>query len=98
MKDHHLDADRVATLVANDEKGKRPFTLQFPDGRTWDVGNGRQLLAEYQRLQLRRKTLRYHYKSGIGKGHGKKQYFAKVQPYQNAHKAMSKRFVNEGRG
>ena len=88
-KNHHLDANRVATFVANDETAKRPFTLYFPDGTSYDLGNGRELLAEYDRLQLRRKRLRYHYRTGIGKGHGRKKFFAKMQPYQNAHTAMT---------
>jgi hypothetical protein len=94
-QNHHLDETRTAELVANGPGARRPFTLHFPDGETWDIGNGLGILREYQRLEDRRAALRFRYKKGFGRGHGRGRYYQKSQPYEGAHHAMSTRLMHE---
>jgi len=85
VKDHGLDASRVATLWPLHNQYNRPFRLEFPDGTHVDVGHGIPYLAEYQRVTARRKALRSRYRDGAaGRGHGRKRFFDRLKPWTRA--------------
>lgn len=93
VTNHGLDDQRQAVLYACGPDAKQPFRLEMPNGYSYYVGDGLPLLREYERLTIRRKERSYRYKHGAGAGHGRGRFFAKVRPYERAHKNMCDRFT-----
>lgn len=54
-------------------KTDRPFRVTFPAGGYWDVGDGRYLWGQTNRLLGLTKQIGYRYRNGNGTGHGRKK-------------------------
>ncbi len=79
--DHGLDADRVATLRIGGKLSDMPLCVHLPDeDRPRRIGDGKPLVAEYERLTIRRKSLQYRYRSGRGSGHGQERVYRAIRP------------------
>lgn len=80
-----LNPDRTATLELNDPAERNPFLLHIPEnGRPYYIGHGKDLDAEWTRLTMRRRVMRFRYRAGRRKGHGKGKFFAGLRPYERA--------------
>lgn len=87
-----LDKTRVATLISCGKDARRPFKLVWPDGTEWGIGDGVPLVAEYKYLAQKSKAIRYRFKHGLGKGHGRLNFFRKLDDLPE-YRDMNKRFV-----
>lgn len=75
----NCDAAKVLVLEASDESGQRPFVAILPDGSTIPIGAGVPLMREYERLVLRRKSIRASARIGAMKGgHGARRIMRAV--------------------
>lgn len=91
---HWLNVDNVATVVPGIGKdSKWPFWIIFPDGSTLGLGFGKPYKAEWERLSIRRKSIRRRHRDGLGKGHGKGGFYKHIKPYERAGRDMQDRFV-----
>jgi hypothetical protein len=87
-----LDLGRTATLTACAHDAERPFAVEGPEGRPWDLGF-RGLAREYERMRLRRLALRNRYReSGPGrKGHGRGRVEAAIGPASRGLQSLAQR-------
>lgn len=76
----NLDARRVATLSPARYDARRPFVLTLPGGKTIGMGDGVPYIKEFERLEVRRKSLHHRYRSGGGKGRGRRRYYQNLKP------------------
>jgi hypothetical protein len=76
--DHGLDQNQTAVLTMGHGNS---FDLTFPDGRCWKLGDDKPLAKEFERITMRRKTLRYRSRYQHGKGHGKQRFYQKLRPH-----------------
>jgi hypothetical protein len=93
-----LSVDRVLTLLPSLPDDRWPFCLTWQDGedqRRWLIGNGKPLVAEYRRVQARRRALRFRYRDGAGSGHGKGRFFRALRPISRAVQDMQSRFEKQ---
>jgi len=92
-----VDGERVLTLVPAGLDDKWPFTLlwlnEAGEQKKWGIGNAKPLIAEYRRVQARRRAIRYRYRDGAGSGHGKGRFYRNIKPMSRAVKDMCSRFV-----
>ncbi len=95
-----LPADRVLTLYPSLPDSRRPFRCIWTvDGEdrtiSWDIGNGKPLIAEYRRVVMRRRAIRYRYSDDCGSGHGKKRWYKTIRPMNRAVIDMCSRFSKQ---
>lgn len=94
-----LSPDRVLWILPDLPEGKRPFVLSYPNGetgrKTWGIGNGLPLVAEYRRVVARRRAIRYRYSDGCGKGHGRQRWYKSIRPIARAVRDMQQRFEKQ---
>lgn len=80
-----LNPDRTAILELNDPGDQNPFLLRIPEnGRPYYLGHGKDLVAEWTRLSMRRRVMRFRYRSGRRQGRGKGKFFAGLRPYERS--------------
>lgn len=91
--DHNLDATRVATLLPNDCRERRPFRIAAVDEKPFYIGFGVPLEKEYKRVTARRRALRHRYKSGVGKGRGSEHFYRTLKPISRAVRDEQDRFM-----
>jgi len=88
--------DRVMTLWPSMPEGKRPLRLTWVDieggKRSWDLGDGLPLVAEYRRLIARNRAIRYRSRDGCGRGHGKERVYRVLRPITRAVRDTFDRF------
>jgi hypothetical protein len=91
-----LPVDRVMTIQPSLPNSPRPFTAMWMtvDGRdlTWGLGHGKPLIADYRRVQARRRALRQRYSDGCGSGHGRKRWYRTIRPLSRYVVDLSARF------
>lgn len=81
-----LPKERVLVVTPSLPEDRRPFTCTWhPEDDPerllrWGVGNGRPLVADYRRVQSRRRALRHRYSDGCGSGHGRKRWYKTIKP------------------
>jgi hypothetical protein len=81
-KDLGLKKENTATLFSNPKNARQAFQVKH-DAAIWQVGYD-WYKNQVHRLTIRRKAIRYRYKSDIGKGHGKARFFNALRPYSRS--------------
>lgn len=100
QKQLNLNPANVANLLMSPFDRRQPFVVGFqPEGGRlikWDLGDSMVLLAEYQRLMLRRKVIQNRYATaGTGrKGHGKARAFRVMKPMTRRANDLIEMFTN----
>ncbi len=84
-KNLELNPENVATITMLASDGKNPFAINCGKPR-WTLGKARMLEYQYDRVKVRRSSLRERYRIAdrSGKGHGKKRFFEKTKPMSRA--------------
>lgn len=84
-QDMQLDPVRVAVLQPVGPEAPRPFTISTDGQKPWTLGFP-GLLREYERLHLRRQSLRNRYREAWSarRGHGRERIEAGIRPFSRA--------------
>jgi hypothetical protein len=95
-----LPVDRVLTILPSLPEGRRPFVaiwLDEQNGRekTWALGNGLPLVADYRRVVARRRALRDRYSDGCGTSHGTGRWARTIKPLSRYVVDMCSRFSKQ---
>lgn len=100
QKSLKLNPKNTATLVMNSEFSSHPLSIQLQrqDGRliTWQLGDANVLLAEYNRLELRRVSIQSRYKTASSgrKGHGRQRAYRSQKPITQKLSDLQEVFTN----
>jgi hypothetical protein len=100
QKDLKLDKKNVANLFMCPATRRQPFVIGFQPEQgklcKWDLGDSVVLLAEYQRLIMRRKVIQNRYKNASTgrKGHGKQRAFRPMRPMTRRANDLIDAFTN----
>jgi hypothetical protein len=84
--------DNVLTIMPNAADQKSPFVALFNGTGKRYMGYANGYVADYRRIQARRRAIRHRYKSDAGKGHGKQRAYKSLQPMSRAVKDMQGRY------
>jgi len=91
-----LPTENVLTLMPTLPDDKWPFVMHWTnqegEERRWFIGYAKPLIAEYRRIETRRRSIRYRYKDGAGSGHGKQRWYQNIKPMSRAVSDMGSRF------
>ena len=94
-----LDSERSLTLEIGKPESTYPFRLRWTDSdgkeRDWTAGKAKPLIAEYRRIQAKRRSLRWRYRDGAGGGHGKRRFFKSLKPMERAVRDLSGRWQKQ---
>lgn len=94
-----LSSANVLTVTPSMPDYPRPFVCRWlvDDDReiTRGIGDGKPLVADYRRVQSRRRALRDRYKDGCGSGHGRKRWYRTIQPMSRYVIDMTSRFTKQ---
>jgi hypothetical protein len=96
-----LSEDRILTVLPALPEWPRPFRCTWtaaddPErALRWDIGNGKPLVADYRRVQARRRALRARYSDGCGSGHGKGRFYRTIKADSRRVIDMQSRFTKQ---
>lgn len=94
-----LPTERVLTIGPAPSDSPRPLVAHWTDDddveRSWGMGNGKPLVAEYRRVQARRRAIRHRYSDGCGSGHGRQRWYKAIKPMSRYVPDLSSRFVKQ---
>lgn len=98
-----LKSERVLILEVGRPESDYPFRLRWTDSdgkeRDWTAGKAKPLIAEYRRVQARRRAIRWRYRDGAGSGHGRQRWAKAIKPMERAVRDMcgrwQKQFVSD---
>jgi hypothetical protein len=93
------DSERTLTLLPGNPESEYPFRMLWTDSegkdRDWTAGKAKPLIAEYRRVQARRRALRWRYRDGSGSGHGKNRFFRGIKPMERSVRDMCGRWQKQ---
>jgi hypothetical protein len=96
-----LDPDRVARLQPTPE-GSHPFEVTGPagpgpDGPRWKIGAVRTLVANHERLMIRRRVMcqRYRWAGSARRGHGRARFMRRPQEVTRHHRDLMEDFTRD---
>lgn len=94
-----LESSRVLTLEIGKPKATYPFRLRWIDSddkaRDWTAGKVKPLIAEYRRIQAKRRALKWRYRDGAGSGHGRQRWARNIKPMKRAVRDLSSRWQKQ---
>lgn len=95
----NLPVDRTLMVMPSLPDARRPLVAVWltedKQERHWGLGNGVPLVAEYRRVQARRRALRDRYSDGCGSGHGRTRWYRTIAPLSRYVVDMSSRFAKQ---
>ena len=98
-KASECDSERVLTLMPGKPEAEYPFRLLWTDRdgklRDWTAGKAKPLIAEYRRVQARRRAMRFRYRDGAGSGHGRQRWAKGIKPLERAVRDMCGRWQKQ---
>jgi hypothetical protein len=93
------ESERVLTLAPGKPESDYPFRMCWTDTdgklRDWTAGKAKPLIAEYFRVEARRRALRWRYQGGVGSGHGRKRWAKTIKPMQQSVRELSTRWQKQ---
>jgi len=94
-----LQSERVLTLEIGKPDSDYPFRLRWTDSdgkdRDWTAGKAKPLIAEYRRIQARRRAIRWRYRDGAGSGHGRQRWAKAIKPMERAVRDLCSRWQKQ---
>jgi len=94
-----LQSERTLTLEIGKPESDYPFRLRWTDcdgkERDWTAGKAKPLIAEYRRIQARRRAIRWRYRDGAGSGHGRQRWAKAIKPMERAVRDLSGRWQKQ---
>lgn len=94
-----LQSERSLTIEIGKPESDYPFRLRWTDSdgkqRDWTAGKAKPLIAEYRRIQARRRAIKWRYRDGAGSGHGRQRWAKAIKPMERAVRDMSSRWQKQ---